>query len=214
MTADINVILQLLQRQIAPVPPAYSTVSARSIPAEPSGQYGTGTPVLRSMYTISPLQMDSRVPTQVERRFKESRCDSDGFCTHLRMCFLYSRVLLTLMLESLRSLRSPSPAVPMWPAHRLMPHSPLCLLKLRTLRGACRSRWSDPPPRTQSCAVCPTAPHCRRTWTSARDRLGCRNTSQTLFCPPSQDNREKAPAQPRGADTWGHMTSSGVTYPV
>ncbi|XP_056899942.1 potassium voltage-gated channel subfamily H member 6 isoform X3 [Takifugu flavidus] len=64
MTADINVILQLLQRQIAPVPPAYSTVSSGTLPAESSGQYGTGTPVLHGMYPISTIQIDSRVPTQ------------------------------------------------------------------------------------------------------------------------------------------------------
>lgn len=80
MTADINVILQLLQRQIAPVPPAYSTVSART---ESSGQYGTGTPVLHSMYTIPPLQTDSRAPTQVQESTK-SRCDSQmWFLSHL-----------------------------------------------------------------------------------------------------------------------------------
>lgn len=79
MTADINVILQLLQRQMAPVPPAYSTVSASSLPTESSGRYGTGTPVLHSMYTISPVQIDSLVPTQVQKSTEKSRCDSDGF---------------------------------------------------------------------------------------------------------------------------------------
>ncbi|XP_044194716.1 potassium voltage-gated channel subfamily H member 6 [Thunnus albacares] len=64
MTADINVILQLLQRQIAPVPPAYSTVSSSTLPADSPGLYGTGTAVLHSMYPISPIQMDSRAPTQ------------------------------------------------------------------------------------------------------------------------------------------------------
>lgn len=69
MTADINVILQLLQRQMAPVPPAYSSVSASGLPTESS--------VLHSMFTISPLQMDSRVPTQVQKRTETSPCDSD-----------------------------------------------------------------------------------------------------------------------------------------
>lgn len=44
MTADINVILQLLQRQMAQVPPAYSSVSPASavLPtASPSDLYGT-----------------------------------------------------------------------------------------------------------------------------------------------------------------------------
>uniref|UniRef100_A0A7N8WKM8 Potassium voltage-gated channel subfamily H member 6-like n=1 Tax=Mastacembelus armatus TaxID=205130 RepID=A0A7N8WKM8_9TELE len=64
MTADINVILQLLQRQIAPVPPAYSTVSSSTLPTDSPSLYGTGTPVLHSMYPISPIQMDSHSPTQ------------------------------------------------------------------------------------------------------------------------------------------------------
>uniref|UniRef100_A0A665WL40 Cyclic nucleotide-binding domain-containing protein n=1 Tax=Echeneis naucrates TaxID=173247 RepID=A0A665WL40_ECHNA len=56
MTADINVILQLLQRQMAPVPPAYSMVSSSTLPADSPGLYRTGTPVLHSMYPISPIQ--------------------------------------------------------------------------------------------------------------------------------------------------------------
>lgn len=65
MTADITVILQLLQRQIAPVPPAYSTVSSATLPTDSTGLYGTGTPVLHSMYPLSAMQMDSQLPTQV-----------------------------------------------------------------------------------------------------------------------------------------------------
>ncbi|XP_069012383.1 voltage-gated inwardly rectifying potassium channel KCNH6 [Embiotoca jacksoni] len=64
MAADINVILQLLQRQIAPVPPAYSTVSSTTLPTDSPGLYGTGNPLLRTMYPISPNQIDSRAPTQ------------------------------------------------------------------------------------------------------------------------------------------------------
>ncbi|XP_070963074.1 voltage-gated inwardly rectifying potassium channel KCNH6 isoform X1 [Oncorhynchus clarkii lewisi] len=60
MTADINVILQLLQRQITPVPPAYSTVSAIDSP----GLYGTGAPVLHTMYQIPPIQIDNQASTQ------------------------------------------------------------------------------------------------------------------------------------------------------
>uniref|UniRef100_A0A673C0H8 Potassium voltage-gated channel, subfamily H (eag-related), member 6b n=1 Tax=Sphaeramia orbicularis TaxID=375764 RepID=A0A673C0H8_9TELE len=37
MTADINVILQLLQRQMAPVPPAYSSVSPSTLPSDSPG---------------------------------------------------------------------------------------------------------------------------------------------------------------------------------
>lgn len=65
MTADINVILQLLQRQMAPVPPAYSTVSSNTLPTNSPGLYGTGTPAVHGMYPISPIQKDSRAPTQV-----------------------------------------------------------------------------------------------------------------------------------------------------
>ncbi|XP_054623036.1 potassium voltage-gated channel subfamily H member 6 isoform X2 [Dunckerocampus dactyliophorus] len=64
MTADINVILQLLQRQIAPVPPAYSAVSSRNHPTDSTGLYGSGGSVLHSMYPIASMQIDSRAPTQ------------------------------------------------------------------------------------------------------------------------------------------------------
>ncbi|XP_041830049.1 potassium voltage-gated channel subfamily H member 6 [Melanotaenia boesemani] len=64
MTADINVILQLLQRQIAPVPPAYSTVSSSTLPTDSPGLYGTGSPVLHRMFPIFPVQTDSRASAQ------------------------------------------------------------------------------------------------------------------------------------------------------
>ncbi|KAM4715899.1 voltage-gated inwardly rectifying potassium channel KCNH6 isoform 2-T2 [Anableps anableps] len=64
MTADIHVILQLLQRQMAPVPPAYSTVSPSTLPIDSSGQYGTVAPVLDSIYPVSPAQMDCRASEQ------------------------------------------------------------------------------------------------------------------------------------------------------
>ncbi|XP_015217397.2 potassium voltage-gated channel subfamily H member 6a [Lepisosteus oculatus] len=57
MTADINVILQLLQRQMAPVPPAYSAVSPSTHP--PPALYSTGAQVLHSMAPIAPVQIDS-----------------------------------------------------------------------------------------------------------------------------------------------------------
>ncbi|KAM9716108.1 voltage-gated inwardly rectifying potassium channel KCNH6 [Menidia menidia] len=62
MTADINVILQLLQRQIAPVPPAYSTVSSTTVPTDSSGLYGSGTPGLHSEFPNSPVQKDDQAP--------------------------------------------------------------------------------------------------------------------------------------------------------
>ncbi|XP_077359881.1 voltage-gated inwardly rectifying potassium channel KCNH6 [Festucalex cinctus] len=80
MTADINVILQLLQRQIAPVPPAYSTVSSRTISTDSTGLYGSGTPVLHAMYPIAPLHIDSPAPTpsstQSELKFAEKSQES------------------------------------------------------------------------------------------------------------------------------------------
>ncbi|KAM8836205.1 voltage-gated inwardly rectifying potassium channel KCNH6 isoform 2-T3 [Spinachia spinachia] len=53
MTADVSVILQLLQKQI--VPPAYSTVSS-----------STGTPGHHGVCPIAAIQMDTRVPAQSE----------------------------------------------------------------------------------------------------------------------------------------------------
>uniref|UniRef100_A0A8C1LC13 Potassium voltage-gated channel, subfamily H (eag-related), member 6b n=1 Tax=Cyprinus carpio TaxID=7962 RepID=A0A8C1LC13_CYPCA len=60
MTTDINVILQLLQRQIAPVPPAYSTVLPDSHTPDPAILYGSSAPVLHIMYPIPNIQLDSR----------------------------------------------------------------------------------------------------------------------------------------------------------
>ncbi|KAI5618064.1 potassium voltage-gated channel subfamily H member 6-like, partial [Silurus asotus] len=57
MTADINIILQLLQRQTTPVPPAYSSVSPGSHCPDPSILYGTSAPVLYNLY---PMQVESR----------------------------------------------------------------------------------------------------------------------------------------------------------
>lgn len=56
MTADINVILQLLQRQITPVPPAYSSVSPGSQRPDPSILYGMSAPMPYNMY---PIQTES-----------------------------------------------------------------------------------------------------------------------------------------------------------
>ncbi|XP_056263243.1 potassium voltage-gated channel subfamily H member 6a isoform X2 [Pseudoliparis swirei] len=49
MTADINVILQLLQRQMAPVPPAYSAVSLSPHPPPPTTLDSTGAPAIHSV---------------------------------------------------------------------------------------------------------------------------------------------------------------------
>ncbi|KAL2078713.1 hypothetical protein ACEWY4_026398 [Coilia grayii] len=60
MTADINVILQLLQRQITPVPPAYSSVSPGNHPPDPATLYGPGAPTLHAMYPLRNRARDSR----------------------------------------------------------------------------------------------------------------------------------------------------------
>ncbi|XP_072311602.1 voltage-gated inwardly rectifying potassium channel KCNH6 isoform X2 [Eucyclogobius newberryi] len=87
MTADINVILQLLQRQMAPVPPAYSTVSSSAIPTHSTGIYGTGTPVLHSIFPISPIQISSRTPTecstQTDLKFKKKSQESFSSGIHV-----------------------------------------------------------------------------------------------------------------------------------
>ncbi|XP_031723753.1 potassium voltage-gated channel subfamily H member 6a isoform X1 [Anarrhichthys ocellatus] len=59
MTADINVILQLLQRQMAPVPPAYSAVSPSPHPPHPTTLYSTGAPTIHTVSPIQPVQIDS-----------------------------------------------------------------------------------------------------------------------------------------------------------
>ncbi|XP_063079281.1 potassium voltage-gated channel subfamily H member 6a isoform X2 [Engraulis encrasicolus] len=65
MTADINVILQLLQRQMAPVPPAYSAVSPPPPPPPSSLYASSGAPV---RHTAShplppPIQIHATLPT-------------------------------------------------------------------------------------------------------------------------------------------------------
>lgn len=59
MTADINVILQLLQRQMAPVPPAYSAVSTSSLTPHPSSLYSSGTPSIHTVPTLLPVPINS-----------------------------------------------------------------------------------------------------------------------------------------------------------
>uniref|UniRef100_A0A4W5Q734 Potassium voltage-gated channel, subfamily H (eag-related), member 6a n=1 Tax=Hucho hucho TaxID=62062 RepID=A0A4W5Q734_9TELE len=59
MTADIHVILQLLQRQITPVPPAYSTVLPSPHPAYPTTLYSTAAPIIHPVPSIPPIKTDS-----------------------------------------------------------------------------------------------------------------------------------------------------------
>ncbi|KAK1160345.1 potassium voltage-gated channel subfamily H member 6-like [Acipenser oxyrinchus oxyrinchus] len=56
MTTDINVILQLLQRQMAPVPPAYSDVSPST---RPPALYCPGAKVMHTTQPVAPVQVDS-----------------------------------------------------------------------------------------------------------------------------------------------------------
>ncbi|XP_077062046.1 voltage-gated inwardly rectifying potassium channel KCNH6 isoform X1 [Siphateles boraxobius] len=88
MTADINVILQLLQRQIAPVPPAYSSVLPDNHIPEPATLYGSSTPVLHSMFPITNIQLDSRSTTiqsstQPESMFKSNSQGSLSSGVHM-----------------------------------------------------------------------------------------------------------------------------------
>uniref|UniRef100_A0A8C4EUB4 Potassium voltage-gated channel, subfamily H (eag-related), member 6a n=1 Tax=Dicentrarchus labrax TaxID=13489 RepID=A0A8C4EUB4_DICLA len=58
MTADINVILQLLQRQMAPVPPAYSAVSPSPHPPHPTTLTASLLQVLCSVYILKSPDSD------------------------------------------------------------------------------------------------------------------------------------------------------------
>ncbi|CAL8274559.1 unnamed protein product [Lota lota] len=62
MTADITIILQLLQRQMAPIPPAYSTVSPAPhppVPPHPPALVNAGPTLLRTALSIPPVLVDS-----------------------------------------------------------------------------------------------------------------------------------------------------------
>nr|XP_040047636.1 potassium voltage-gated channel subfamily H member 6a isoform X1 [Gasterosteus aculeatus aculeatus] len=59
MTADINVILQLLQRQMVPVPPAYSAVSPSPHPPHPTALYSPGEPTTHSVPPMQPVHIDN-----------------------------------------------------------------------------------------------------------------------------------------------------------
>ncbi|KAM6963593.1 voltage-gated inwardly rectifying potassium channel KCNH6 isoform 1-T1 [Tautogolabrus adspersus] len=89
MTADINVILQLLQRQIAPIPPAYSTVSSSTLSTDSPGLYGTGTQVMHSMYPVSPIQMDgleaTQSSTQTDLKFNKKSQESLSSGIHVTL---------------------------------------------------------------------------------------------------------------------------------
>ncbi|XP_029013982.1 potassium voltage-gated channel subfamily H member 6a isoform X2 [Betta splendens] len=85
MTADINVILQLLQRQMAPVPPAYSTVSPGPRPPHPTSLYNTGAPTILGVAPIQAVQIHgSASPLQSpESDLKHKSKDSLSSGIHL-----------------------------------------------------------------------------------------------------------------------------------
>ncbi|KAG9333449.1 hypothetical protein JZ751_011610 [Albula glossodonta] len=104
MTADINVILQLLQRQMTPVPPAYSAVSPSTHPPHPSTLYGTGAQVIHSVAPIPPVQVDSLAsPLQSP--------DSDKF-NHKSRDSLSSGIHLTVASDDTMSMSPEMEAAP------------------------------------------------------------------------------------------------------
>uniref|UniRef100_A0A8C7IK25 Potassium voltage-gated channel, subfamily H (eag-related), member 6a n=1 Tax=Oncorhynchus kisutch TaxID=8019 RepID=A0A8C7IK25_ONCKI len=77
MTADIHVILQLLQRQITPVPPAYRTVLPSPHPAHPTTLYSTAAPIIHTVPSMPPIKIDSMLspmqsPDSEKHKFKDS----------------------------------------------------------------------------------------------------------------------------------------------
>ncbi|XP_023269517.1 potassium voltage-gated channel subfamily H member 6 isoform X2 [Seriola lalandi dorsalis] len=85
MTADINVILQLLQRQMAPVPPAYSAVSPSPHPPHPTTLYSTGAPTIHTVPPVQPAQIDSTASLlqSPDSDFKHKSKDSLSSGIHL-----------------------------------------------------------------------------------------------------------------------------------
>ncbi|XP_039976097.1 potassium voltage-gated channel subfamily H member 6a isoform X2 [Xiphias gladius] len=85
MTADINVILQLLQRQMAPVPPAYSAVSPSPHPPHPTTLYSTGAPTIHTVPSVQPVQIDSTASLlqSPDSGFKHKSKDSLSSGIHL-----------------------------------------------------------------------------------------------------------------------------------
>lgn len=82
MSSDINIILQLLQRQLSQVPPAYSPISPSS---HSLAMYGIVPRSLEPLAPCAPLE-DQELPTQEQVRSlllaqhsPESFCPSPGF---------------------------------------------------------------------------------------------------------------------------------------
>ncbi|CAJ1076304.1 potassium voltage-gated channel subfamily H member 6a isoform X2 [Xyrichtys novacula] len=85
MTADINVILQLLQRQMAPVPPAYSAVSPSPHLPHPTTLYSTGAPTIHTVPPIQSVKIDSTASLlqSPDSDFKHKSKDSLSSGIHL-----------------------------------------------------------------------------------------------------------------------------------
>ncbi|XP_017274925.1 potassium voltage-gated channel subfamily H member 6a [Kryptolebias marmoratus] len=72
MTADINVILQLLQRQMAPVPPAYSSLSPSTHLPHPTTLYGSGAPTIHSVPTDGSASLLQSPDSDFQHKSKDS----------------------------------------------------------------------------------------------------------------------------------------------
>ncbi|XP_037111716.1 potassium voltage-gated channel subfamily H member 6a isoform X1 [Syngnathus acus] len=99
MTADITVILQLLQRQMAPVPPAYSAVSPSPLPpAAAAALYGAVPPP--TLCTVPPMMDSATLLLQSPESETKSK-DS-----------LSSRIHVTAASDDTVSLTPPQPEAP------------------------------------------------------------------------------------------------------
>ncbi|XP_061080093.1 potassium voltage-gated channel subfamily H member 6-like [Conger conger] len=86
MTADITVILQLLQSQMAPVPPAYSIVSPGGHPPHPPVSCGARAQALHGVNPVPPVQINSLaspIQSPGSDQFKHKSRDSLSSGVHL-----------------------------------------------------------------------------------------------------------------------------------
>ncbi|XP_045066733.1 potassium voltage-gated channel subfamily H member 6 isoform X2 [Coregonus clupeaformis] len=84
MTADIHVILQLLQRQMAPVPPAYSAVLPSPHPAHPTTLYGTAAPVIHTVPSMPPIKIDS-MPSPLQSQDSDKHKSKDSLSSGIHL---------------------------------------------------------------------------------------------------------------------------------
>ncbi|XP_027885593.1 potassium voltage-gated channel subfamily H member 6 isoform X2 [Xiphophorus couchianus] len=129
MTADINVILQLLQRQMAPVPPAYGTVSPSTLPIDSSALYGTGTPVLDSIHPVSPVRMDCRASKQSldQMDLKSSKKSQESLSSGIHMTAASDDTMSTTVTPDTDTHAGFTPKLPQQlPRSTLEPNMSLC----------------------------------------------------------------------------------------